>query len=363
MAFLFALAGLVSCASDDGGGRRSPLVFNAETNRLNAYAADAGFSKQTVIHSHADDPQNGIDINGQICFSHDGSHFVAGEDTGQPVRPAGWGYFRLDGKRIGELAATEVGKLVATFQSSSDNDEPYGCGFLSDGRLVTTDVGNQAAGAENGQLIVWFPPFEGPFGTVRYCKLDVAIGTAGGIFVDEEDRVYVASARGSNFGVLRYTGPFPTSDDAAGGCGQTDVGGAPLADQISKQRFIIGSGSLAAPSGVVQSPHGTFYVSSVINGSIIEYDAKGQLIRRVLAPVRGDVAPYATGTPFGLGIDAAGNVYYADLGVVIDLGGDIGPGFELGTVRVIRFIDGEPQTPETIDMMLNFPDGIGIMER
>jgi hypothetical protein len=182
---LTALTAFSGCANDDGGGgggTQSLLVFNAETNRLNAYDVNAGFTKQTVIPSRLDDPQNGLDINGQICFTADGSHFIAGEDTGQPVNPPGWGYFRLDGDRIGELSATEVGEMVATFQPADDNGEPYGCGFLSDGRILTTDVGNQAAGPETGQLIVWFPPVDGvPFGTVRYCKLDIAIGTAGGI--------------------------------------------------------------------------------------------------------------------------------------------------------------------------------------
>lgn len=359
-----ALLLLAGCGNDDGsggGGVQSTIVFNAETNRLNAYDVTDGFTKQTVIPSHADDPQDGLDINGQICFTRDGSrHFVAGEDTGQPIDPAGWGFFRLDGREIGDLSATAVGKMVTTFQTSMNNGEPYGCGFLSDGRLLTTDVGNQASGPETGQLIVWFPPFEGTFGSVRYCKLDTAIGTAGSIFVDDQDRIYVASARGNNYGILRYSPPFPTSADAAGGCGQTDDTGAPLADNVSRERFIVGSGSLPAPSGIVQSPAGTFYVSSVLNGAIIEYDEDGMLIRRILTPERGDVAPFATGTPFGLGIDGDGTLYYADLGVVLDLG-DIGPGPNLGTVRRIRFIDGEPEFPETIDSMLNFPDGIGIL--
>jgi hypothetical protein len=359
-----ALPLFAGCGNDDGsgGGAGGPstIVFNAETNRLNAYDVTNGFTKQTVIPSHADDPQDGLDINGQICFTPDNSHFVAGEDTGQPVETPGWGYFRLDGDEIGDFSATEVGKMVATFQPSDSNGEPYGCGFLSDGRLLTTDVGNQATGPETGQLIIWFPPFEGPFGSVRYCKLDVAIGTAGSIFVDAQDRIYVASARGDDYGILRYSPPFPASDDAAGGCGQTDVTGAPLADNVGRERFIVGSGSLPAPSSIVQSPSGTFYVSSVINGAIIEYDVNGALIRRILTPERGDVAPFATGTPFGLGIDGDGSLYYADLGVVLDLG-DIGPGPNLGTVRRIRFVDGEPQFPETIDSMLNFPDGIGIL--
>ena len=40
--------------------------------------------------------------------------------------------------------------------------------------------------------------------------------------------------------------------------------------------------------------------------------------------------------------------------------GNIGPGRGTGTVRRIRFDDGVPQPPETMDSGLAFPDGIGI---
>lgn len=355
--------GVIGCGSDDGGGA-GPLrvVFAPETNRLNAYDVNNSFAKQTVIPSNDDDPQNGIDINGMVCFTRDGKRrFVAGEDTGQPQRTPGWGFFQLRGDAVGEFSATEVGKMIPTFQDSVDNREPYGCGFLSDGRLLTTDIGNQAAGPPTGQLIIWFPPYAGPFGSPRYCKLDVDIGTAGGIYVDDLDRVYVASARGDGFGVLRYSGPFPTSDDAAGGCGGMDGTGAPLATNFVSEQFITGNGSLPAPSGIARSPQGTFYVSSVLNGVINEYNTSGEFLRRVLMPASGERAPFSTGTPFGLATDSDGSLYYADLGVVISLP-DIGPGPDLGTMRRIRFIEGAPQAPDLIDSGLNFPDGITVLE-
>jgi hypothetical protein len=355
---------LLGCANDDGsgGGGQSILVFAPETNRLRAYDALNGFVGQTVIPSHSDDPQNGLDINGAVCFTRDGERrFIAGEDTGQPVSSPGWGFFQLEGDAIGNLSATEIGKLVPTFQSSTSNREPYGCGFLSDGRALTTDVGNQADGPPTGQLILWFPPFEGPFGSPTYCKLDIAVGTAGGIWVDDEDRIYVASARGDGFGILRYSPPFPTSNDAAGGCGMTDGTGAPMADQVNKEVFIPGGGTLAAPSGIVQSAQGTFYVSSVINGVIAEYDADGTLLRRILRPPVGQQPPFDTGTPFGLGIDSNGTLYYADLGIVVNFP-DIGPAPDRGTIRYIGFENDEPLEPVTIESGLDFPDGLGVLE-
>ena len=45
---------------------------------------------------------------------------------------------------------------------------------------------------------------------------------------------------GTTAGVLRYSGPFPTSDTAAGGCGKRDATDAPLATTVHRERFITG---------------------------------------------------------------------------------------------------------------------------
>jgi hypothetical protein len=367
-----AAGGSAGNGGERGNARNSVIVFNGEGNNLNAYEAAPPFEKQTVIRNHDDDP-DGLDINAQICFFPKGGPdgpprgqvwFIAGEDTNQPDPPAGWGIFRLRGKQVGKLRTTQVGKLTPTYQGTSDNAENYGCGFLSDGRVLTTDIGNQAAGDPTGQLIVWFPPFDSR--DVAYCKLDVTIGTPGQIYIDDEDRVYLASARGDRSGVIRYSGPFPTSDDADGGCGSTDATGAPFADSVSSEVFIAGGqNNLLFPNAIVaKAEKDGFYVDSVINGVINEYDSNGAFVRTVLAPPAGEEIgeqTYSTGTPLGLGIDSEGTLYYADIGITISAEG-IGPGPE-GSVRRIRFVDGEPQPPELMGAGLAFPDGIGVLER
>ncbi|WP_334143039.1 hypothetical protein [Rhabdothermincola sp.] len=344
------------------------IVFNGQGNHLDAYAAEPPFEHQRVITSRSEDPE-GLDINGQICFFPDGSgRFVAGEDTGQTAGDTqGWGIFELTGDRIGDLRAREIGKLVPTFQGSADNAENYGCGFLSDGRIVTTDVGNQAAGPGDGQLIVWFPPFDSR--EVTYCKVDVEIATAQSIWVDDQDRVLVASARPTSFGgqtsgVWRYH-DLPTGPDAAGGCGRTDATGAPLADEVRKEMFIpSGEHDLIAPTGVTGGPDGHLFVSSVINGVINEYDANGVYLRTILRPPAGEqfgAQPFSTGTPLGIAAGPDGTIYYADIGLVLKPDGGIGPGDKTGSVRRIVFVAGEPQPPETMARGLAFPDGIGLL--
>jgi hypothetical protein len=358
---LLVLTAVLAACSDAANPASQPIVFSGEGNRLNAYAPDDDDRKQTVIQTRSQDP-GGLDINAQICFDPDGSRrFIAGEDTGQPDPPQGWGFFQLEGDEVGALSATQVGKLTPTYQGSLDNAENYGCGFLSDGRLVTSDVGNQAGGAGDGQLIIWFPPFDSF--AVRYCKLDVAVGTAGGIWVDADDNVYLASARVSP-GIYRYAPPFPTTNDASGGCGRVDTTGAPLADAIQKSVFIPADSNIPTPNAIVASPVDTYYVSSVINGVIAEYDLQGRFVRRILEPPAGETLgpePYSTGTPFGLGIDSSGTLYYADIGIVVR-NGNVGPGPRTGTVRRIPFVDGDPQPPITMDQGLSFPDGIGVLE-
>jgi hypothetical protein len=265
------------------------------------------------------------------------------------------------------LSARQVGKLTPTFQGEPgeegvpDTADPYGCGFLSDGRLLTTDIGNSASGPPNGQLIIWFPPLDAEEPT--YCKLDIEIGTAGGIYVDAQDRVYVASARGAA-GIHRYTAPFPTSNDATGGCSRTDATGAPLADEVQKELFIAPNPNSVIANGLAGTDRDTFFVSSIITGIISEYDSDGTFLRRVLEPPEGESLgqnPYTTGTPLGITVDAEGTLYYADLGLVIDPP-RIGPGLNTGSVRRIRFVDGEPLPPVIVEAGFNFPDGVGVFE-
>jgi hypothetical protein len=344
---------------------KTAIVFSAEGNNLNAYQSVPPFKRQRVITTIDDDPK-GLDINAQICFfpgqKPGGTRwFIAGEDTGQPNPPQGWGIFSLKGTQIGKLKAKKIGKLTPTYQGSLDNAENYGCGFLKDGRVLTTDVGNQAGGSGDGQLIVWFPPFNRT--TVPYCKIDVGIATAGNILV-RNDEVYVPSARPPTSGVWKYSGPFPTSNTAAGGCGRKDGTGAPLADAVQKAIFIPTADPIATPNAITTAPRRGFYVSSVINGVIAEYDKDGTYVRTVLKPAAGDslgAQPFKTGTPLGIGTDRKGDLFYADIGIVVSPTG-IGPGDHTGTLRRIHFVNGQPQPPEIMNHDLDFPDGIGVLE-
>src|SRR5262245_10836998 len=97
-----------------GGPSRNAVVFNGQGNNLDAYESVPPFRHQRVITTRASDP-NGLDINAQICFfpglRNGARWFIAGEDTGQPNPPQGWGIFELRGNRVGKFRAREIGKL------------------------------------------------------------------------------------------------------------------------------------------------------------------------------------------------------------------------------------------------------------
>jgi hypothetical protein len=356
-----------SAASTTTGPATPPpvLVFNGQGNDLAAYLAAPPFTKQLVVHHRDDAHADGLDINGQICFDPQRPRrFVAGEDTLQTTTGhPGWGIFELAGTKIGDLSVEEVGKLVPTYQSSDDNAENYGCGFLPDGRILTTDVGNQASGAGDGQLIVWFPPFESR--DVKYCKVDVKLTTGQGVLV-EGDAVYVAQARPPTAGIYRYAASdLPTSNAPSGGCDGKDATGAPIANGVKPTLFIApGKGnSLVTPNAIAKAPSGKLYVTSVFNGVIAEFTADGKYVRDVLKPPAGETLgakPYSTGTPLGVGVGPDGSVYYADIGIVVSPD-SVGPGDGTGRVRRIAFdAAGKPQPPDEMDKGLAFPDGIGI---
>ncbi len=365
-----------ACGSGSGSDKAQPessttapapvqtLVFNGQGNDLGVYLAEPPFTKQLAIHHNDEEHPNGLDINGQICFDPEKpNRFVAGEDTHQDTTGhPGWGILEITDPTVGHLKIKEVGKLVPTFQPSNDNPENYGCGFLDDGRILTGDVGNQAEGPGDGQLIVWFPPFESR--TVKYCKVDVHLTTGQGVLVDG-DSVYVSQARRP--GVFKYeVADFPTSNTPAGGCDGKDATGAPMATKVPSTLFIEPSEKtgVVTPAGIAKGPDGHLFVASVFSGVIGEYTADGTFVRDILKPPAGEQLgkePFSTGTPLGVGVGPDGSVYYADIGIVVDNG--IGPGHNTGKVRRITFDEqGNPNPPETMDQGLAFPDGIGIWQ-
>ena len=360
------------------------VVLNGENNRLNAYDAETG-EKHTVIPSAADDPAKGLDINAEICFVPDGvpwkitgeRWFIAGEDTEQNTEEGvikqGWGIFRLEGDTLDALSAVELGKLVPdSFVTAEDNPENYGCGVLPDGRVVTGDVGDQLPQSPaTGQLIVWFPtanhmggstgPARNDFARVPHCKIDVAIGTSGGIEIDGTD-VLIASNRPNipdlqPGGIYRYdTTVWPTGETPSEGCGRQDSTGEQLADadKVGKELFIPQTpGVLTTPSDIVHSGRDTYFISSVFTGQIAEYGKDG-IFKGFVMTTTGQFGGI---TPFGIGVTGDGTLWVADIGVL-----GPGPAPAAGSVVRIRFdAAGAAGDPEVIDEGLEFPDGIGVL--
>lgn len=338
------------------------LLAFTEGNRLRRIDIDTiGRDDQLedVLVRSAADAVDGRDINGQIC-QLPGTHgaFVAGEDTGQPHPPPGWGVFAADGRQIGKLTATY---FVA-------GAEPHGCAVAPDGTLFTSEVGFQGFGTANGQLVEWFPPYDtypGPAGaypgtderSTNFCKLATDLGTAGGVAVDARGRVYVTESSGLR--IDRFSPPFPTGADAAGGCGGTDGTGAPVATAVHRERFAAASDGMLTFAGVAIAPNGNVYASSVLTGRIAEYAPDGTLVRLILAPAA-STPPIPTGHPQDLTVGPDGTIYYADL----DLRGtlpDVGPGPN-GKIWRIRFdAAGTPRPPELIRQGLAFPDGVAVV--
>jgi hypothetical protein len=285
---------------------------------------------------------------------------------------AGWGYFRIKGESIGSITAEQVGKLAPGDDYAGDPDN-YGCGFIDKNRLLTTAIGNTLPGQPaNGQLFLWFGPFDsvrpattesgtGYFtGDVAHCEIDRGLATAGGIAVDDNGDVYVATNRpddeGHPGGVWRYRGVFPRTP--------SECTPAFVEQNITKQLLIPFVNQLPAdlraptPSAVVISPDDTLYVSSVFSGTVSEFTKSGRWVRDLfpLSPVTAPTGPTGN-TPFGMAVTSDGALWIADLGIVVGA-----PVEGMGSVIRVPFDAARNPTPlgETVADGLTFPDGLGV---
>jgi hypothetical protein len=336
------------------------IILSAQDDQLDAYGTEQPFVTQTVVPSPASD-HDGVAVSGQICFDPTNPRqFVAADRTDAADGQVGWGVFTLSGHTLGKLSARETARLVPTYQPAHDSPTPFGCSFLPDGRLLTTDGGNQSRGPADGQLIEWFPPFDRD--TVLSCKVDVTLSDPAGLLVDG-DRVLVTESRGG--GVTNFvTSTLPTSNRSTGGCATRDAGGAALAIGVVHTPWLqnAAAAGLSGAAAVVRTRDGAFYVANPRTGVIAEVDTAGRAVRRILAPPAGAVLgkrPFVTGTPMALAITSSGTLYYADSGMVL-VNARLVPGLRTGTIRRIAFSGGRPQPPVVIDTGLESPNGIGV---
>jgi polyvinyl alcohol dehydrogenase (cytochrome) len=387
-----AVAAAPPAAREGPPSETREFVLSPEGNHLWVYDPVSGERQLLVQAVNGGDPgvappqgSEPRDINGQICVSPDGRHFVAGEDTvfsanggasSHDARIAGWAWYEISGAELGDITAQQVGKLSPEFGDGPGyvgDPDNYGCGFLDDDRVLTTGIGDPFPHEQaNGQLFLWFGPFDAGYseatlengagyllGEVPHCQLDDTLATAGGIAVDEGGDVYVAANRPdgslSPGGVWRFSGTFPTSHAE---CTEEFIGA-----NITKELVIpivpVGVNPLTpTPSAVAISPQDTLYVSSVFTGKVSEYTKDGQFLRDVypLAPVAASTGAVTGDTPFGIAFDGAGDLWIADLGIV-----GVGPQAGAGSLIRVRMDDGDPRPfGETIQDGLTFPDGLGI---
>ncbi|MEX2458592.1 MAG: PQQ-binding-like beta-propeller repeat protein, partial [Actinomycetota bacterium] len=384
-----ASAQLGTSVPESEAGTRQ-FVLSPEGNHLWAYDAATGEAQLVNLAQNGSGnpgvaPPKGSarrDINGQVCVTPDQRHVITGEDTvigeggSHDPRIAGWGYFAISGSRIGEMRIRQVGKLAPEagpgpgYTGDPDN---FGCGFLDARRLVTTAIGNTLPGEPaNGQLFLWFGPFERRFrqasadgatffvGEVPHCELDHTLATAGGIAVDPRNGdVYVATNRpteipgGEPGGIWRFSGRFPRSP--------RECTPAFLERNVTKELVIpLSEAALAdptapTPSAVVVSQDDTLYVSSVFSGTVSEFTKDGVWMRDLypLSPVAPRTGP-TTNTPFGLAQTNDGTLWIADLGIAL-----AAPAPGQGSVIRVPLADTVP-VPETVKDGLTFPDGLGV---
>jgi polyvinyl alcohol dehydrogenase (cytochrome) len=392
LSFVLAAVGLPAgsppaVAAPAGSGQ---FVLSPEGNRLWAYDAATGAAQLVnPAENGSGDPgmppptgSSPRDINGQVCVSPDQRHVVTGEDTvfgegtSHDPRIAGWGYFAISGSRLDEIRIRQIGKLAPEagpgpgYTGDPDN---FGCGFLDSRRLVTTAIGNTLPGEPaNGQLFLWFAPFDRRFrkelakngdgflvGEVAHCELDHTLATAGGVAVDRNGDVYVATNRpteipgGDPGGIWRFSGRFPRS--------LRECTPAFLERNVTKELIIPISSAAPAdptaptPSAVAISPEDTLYVSSVFSGTVSEFSKDGVWMRDLypLSPVSPRTGP-TTQTPFGLAVTRDGSLWIADLGIAL-----AAPAPGQGSVIRVPLADVAP-IPETVKDGLTFPDGLGV---
>jgi len=338
------------------------VVFVSVGGNIDAYDTQAPYDRQRVVAVGT--APNGAVAHGQICFLPDSTRrFVVAETrpgaAGSPAS-AGFGLYQLTGDGVGTFRVQRVNGFTSPGASSASATLTYGCAFSKTGLLFTTDVGSVSptdsqAGAADGQLIEWFPPYTSP--TPAHCVVATGLAVPQGLAAESDGSIDLASAAAPTAGVWRYSGAFPTK---AAACAP------PLTGVTATKVIPAGPNGLGAPAAVALTPDNkSLVVTSALDGVIDQFDLDGTFTTTLMTPSPAGplgATPFATGTPLGVAVNADGAVFYADPGLERAANGSVAAGDRVGSLRRIAVTKGQPQAPNALNQGLPAPDGLGIFD-
>jgi hypothetical protein len=256
----------------------------------------------------------------------------------------GWAVFTTNGKWTRQHINVQGEPAVDQNNDPQGAKDPQGCAFLPDGRLIATDVGSEN-GTKDGALMVFFP--DGPHGGYEsYCFLDRGLSDPGMPALDDAGNIYVPEPEALK--VTKFSPPYPSSPADCANPQQL------VTTPPGKSTWLAGGvGGLNFPVSITRVRHSDhFYVAGAIFPPIInEYDANGAFVRNI---VPADVPK----NPLGMDVGRDGTLYYAELNLDPMT---LNP--RCGSVSMVQFdAAGNPQSPVTLGMNLQFPDGITVVE-
>ena len=355
LAVLVGLA-LLPAAEHRAGER----LYGPEGNRLRVYDLDAapGAPAETAA-DRARLARPGArarrERHGRARCPDGSGRFVAGEDTGQPAVPAGWGIFGADGTQLGRLTATSFDReLARAVRLRLRRRGPA---------LRRPSSATRASATSNGQLILWFPPLRGR-SQRRLLQARRRTSARATRARDRSTRARVRRVRERlRDPALRAALPdLARRRRAAAGSGTPPARRSPTAVQREAfARATSTSGLVTYSRPRASRRAATLYAASVATGRIGEFDLDGTLLRVVLAPAELAAALRRRAHPQGLAVDVACAALLR------------GPRSRLGGLdararaRTARSgasdfdAAGEPLAPALVRDGLQFPDGLAVL--
>jgi uncharacterized repeat protein (TIGR01451 family) len=269
----------------------SGVITTIAGNGFNGYSGDGGPATAASIEVGAQGVA--VDASGNVLIADYNNCAIRKVNTSGIITTAVGGVCGYSGDGGPASAATLGGPLDPTFDSSGNlffiDSENCAVRKVNTSGIITTVAGNGTCG------------FSGDGGPATSATFNAISGIA----LDAAGNLYLADSVNNRVRKVNTSGIVTTI--AGDGTGGFSGDGGPAT-----------AAALFAPGDVEVNAAGIIYVSDVFNGRIRRIDAAGiisTLVGTGECCYSGDGGPAANArvtVPFGLGLDARGNLYFTD---------------------------------------------------